>query len=143
MQILMISKLHEIIFVLLGEEKLKYLHKCYSNGQTYHQGEVMFIQRQCYSYNCICDNYFDERNDPSQNPNCELVNQKCDLELRHLYQFQKGCAPIYFGKYPTCPGDQYRCREYILIFIQKAHTFIYTPHYFSSPIERQGYTKQV
>lgn len=86
----------------------------------------MYIRRQCYSYNCICDNNFDERSDPSQNPNCELVNQKCDLELRHLHQFQKGCAPIYFGDYPTCPDDQYRCREYFYDFYNKnVFIFIY------------------
>lgn len=100
--------------VLLSDhDKLKDLHKCILNNVTYYQDQFIFPSNQCDTYRCICDKNFDESMDPAKNPHC-VVREKCDLELTELYRFQMGCAPVYFGVEPTCPGGQYRCRECFL-----------------------------
>lgn len=90
------------------KEKLDKLPKCWMDGHQFISGNLIYPQASpCHK--CICDEKFDNKTAPAENPNCKPV--QCGFEEFQLNYIQSGCIPVYFND-GLCCSFEFRCRKY-------------------------------
>lgn len=86
------------------------LPRCSNKGKTYYKNQRITSDHyldNCYT--CLCDENFSNSTELlSNSKSCKKIN--CGLELRHLKEAQKGCAPIYLREKACCPIS-WKCRK--------------------------------
>lgn len=88
--------------IVRGKEAIDKLSRCYSDGQEYVSGNLIYSPKwPCFK--CICDDKFDNATDPAISSSCVEVD--CGIELHQLGQIKNGGVPVYLSNGFCCPFE--------------------------------------